>query len=93
MKKVDLTKKYEVFLKEYISKISDEELKYLYLRLHQRLSGDLAQLLEFFEKVPEIDKMLGSTANADELFDTIDILAKMFEKEYDRRSEIRNDKK
>lgn len=79
-------KKPEVYLKEYCQRLSDENLKFLNGRLNQKLGGDLAEVLDYFANVREIDRWLLSATDSDSLFSMIDTIHTSVIKEYERRS-------
>jgi len=78
-------KKPDVYLKEYCQRLSDDNLKFLAGRLNQRLSGDVAEVLDFLCNVREIDRWLGSAQTSGDLFDMIDLVHTSVVREYDRR--------
>lgn len=67
-------KKSDVFLKEYVTHLSDEPLKMLQNRLHFRFTGDLADVLNFLAQNLSMDKYLSGTESADELYEVFDSL-------------------
>jgi hypothetical protein len=77
-------KKPEVYLKEYCQRLSDESLKFLNQRLGQRLSGDLAEVLDFLGNVKEIDRWLSSAQSCDGLYDMLDLVHASVTKECER---------
>ena len=83
-------KKPDVYLKEYCQRLSEENLKFLYGRLNQRLAGDVAEVLDFLCNVREIDRWLASAPTSDDLFDMIDMVHLSVIKEYERRSSNSN---
>ena len=83
-------KKPDVYLKEYCQRLSEENLKFLYGRLNQRLAGDVAEVLDFLCNVREIDRWLASAPTSDDLFDMIDMVHLSVIKEYERRSSSSN---
>ncbi len=80
-------KKVDSLLREYVSKTSDDNLKFLNSRLSQRLQGDLPEALDFLSTTPEVDRWLGSSKNAWELYDNLDVLGYSVEKECERREQ------
>jgi hypothetical protein len=54
-------KKPNIHLKEYCQKLSDDNVKFLYGRLTQRLGGDLAEAVDFLSSFRDLDRMLGSS--------------------------------
>ena len=83
-------KKPDLYLKEYCSRLSEENLKFLAGRLSQRLAGDVAEMLDFCSTVRELDRWLASAQTSDELFDMIDLIAFHVEKEYARFESVPN---
>lgn len=80
-------KKPEVYLKEYCTRLSEDNLKKLYCSLNQRMSGDLAEALTFLGSTKEMDKWFSSAVSAVELYDMIDMVADFVNKEYKKRYE------
>jgi hypothetical protein len=78
-------KKPDVYLKEYCQRLSDENVKFLVGSLTQRLSGDVAEVLNFLGNVRELDRWLASAQTSDDLFDMIDLVQVSAEKEYEKR--------
>jgi hypothetical protein len=69
------TKSVDQQIKEYVKKISEEDLKYLSARLSQRLGGDLGDALVLIQDhYPEINKVLSSAPSCTELYNVIDAL-------------------
>lgn len=64
-------------LKEYVSSLSDDDLKYLDGRLNQRLSGDIAEVLNFLEKTSKVDTIMSKSKSADDLYDLVDAIQKI----------------
>lgn len=79
-------KKPDIYLKEYCQRLSDENLKFLAGRLNQRLTGDIAEVLDFFSSVKEMDRWFSTANSCDELFDMIDLTHSLVAKEHERRS-------
>jgi hypothetical protein len=79
-------KKSDMHLKEYCQRLSDENLKFLVGRLGQRLSGDLAEVLDFMTNVREVDRWLAMAETSIELYDMIDALHASVIKEVEKRS-------
>lgn len=75
-------------LSECVTKLSDEDVKFLHPRLAQRLSGDIAGVLLRVENIADIDQVFASAENADQLYDAIDTLAKEVEKEFRKRPHL-----
>ncbi len=66
----------ESVIKEFLSNNSDDEIRYLGMRLTERLQDDLAEVFNFIGKSSArnvaIDEMFGSTTTANELYDCCD---------------------
>jgi hypothetical protein len=80
-------KKPEVYLKEYCTRLSEDNLKKLYCSLNQRMSGDLADALVFMGTTKEMDKWFSSAGSSTELYDMIDMVGDFVNKEYKKRYE------
>lgn len=78
-------KKPDLYLREYCSSLSDENVRFLATRLGQKMSGDLAEALDFVSRTRELDRWLGSARSSDELYDMIDMIQTASQKEYDKR--------
>ncbi len=78
-------KKPENMVREYVRRMSDEDLKFVNSRLNQRLSSDLAEVLQYFSRANEMDRWLASAKEATELYDMIDMIQSFVEKESSRR--------
>jgi|SRR5262252_5168084 len=79
-------KKVDTLLREYTSKLSDDNLRFLDSRLGQRLSGDLPEALSFLAQTNDMDRWLSSAKGAIEFYDMVDTLAKYVEREYKKRN-------
>lgn len=78
-------KKPDVYLKEYCTRLSDENLNFLHTRLGQKLSGDMAEALDFLSSVKEIDRWLSSADSSGEFFDMVDLILAACEQEHKKR--------
>lgn len=67
-----MNKESKAVIAEYLSSLSEEDFRFLNVRLNDLLFGDLAELLEFLSKDREIDAILAEAATADDLFDLCD---------------------
>jgi len=85
-------KKVETILKEYVGKLSDENLKFLDSRLNQRLSGDLAEALSFLAQTHDMDRWLSTAKGATEFYDMVDTVARNVEREYKKRHRDEDDR-
>lgn len=78
-------KKPETLLKEYVTRLSDENLKFANGRLTQRLAGDLPEVLDFFSKSNDMDRWLSSAKTCDDFYNMLDFAHKVLDKEYTKR--------
>ena len=78
-------KKVDSFLKEYAAKLSEDNLKFLNARLSQRLSGDLAEAVNFLAGTSDMDHWLESAKSSWEFYDMLDSLHNYVEKEAIKR--------
>lgn len=84
-------KKPETVLRDFVTRASDESLKYLHGRLTQRLQGDNADVLDMLtEESEDFARLFGSAKTCWELFDMLDMVQDAVEKEVARRSESQN---
>ena len=65
-------KKFNDVAKEFSKKCDDEDIKFLDVRLAQRIGQDVAEAVEFLQRHHDMDKWLGSATSADEFFDMLD---------------------
>jgi hypothetical protein len=78
-------KKPETILKEYVGRLSEENLRFLIYRLDQRLGADLAEALDLMSSCSDLDKWFGSAKSSDELYDMIDVAQAHVRKEIQRK--------
>jgi hypothetical protein len=76
----------ETIVREYAQRLSNEDLQYLYVRLQQRLGGDLGEACDFMAQDKEMDKLLSSSNGSYDWYDRIDLTTKSVEKEMKKRS-------
>lgn len=79
-------KRPEVVLKEYCQKLSEENLKWIYNRVTQRLGGDIADVMEFVGNNREIDRWFQVAEDYQSLFNLIEEFSAAIQKEYEKRS-------
>lgn len=72
-------------LREYVKKLSDDELKFIHQRLTQRIDADVAEAVDFIQHSPEMDKWLLGADGADDFFDMIDQVDEYVEQEVKKR--------
>lgn len=80
MKKVDFV------VKEYVSKLPFDNLKYLFDRFDERIGPDLSEAIELIAKNPEIDKLLSAAKDCEEFWDAVDLVSSYVVKEFHRRT-------
>lgn len=78
-------RKLDTMLKDYVSKITNDNLKFLSERLNNRLNGDLAEALNFMSNNQELDRWLGAAKTCDDFYDLVDTAQEYVFREYDRR--------
>lgn len=73
-------------VKEYVKKITDEDLRTLTIRFKERVGGDLAEALILIqERYPELNRLLTNTPNSDAVFNVADVIDKYSVEEIKRR--------
>lgn len=79
-------KKNDSFLREYVGRLSDTDLRVLHSYLNQRLQDDLSEAVIFLSQTNEIDRWLASAKSCNDFFDQVDMLGKQVHREQDRRN-------
>lgn len=77
-------------VKEYVQKISNEDLNYIAERLDQPLCGDRADLALFFQKDQDLDKWLYKSKSAEDWFDKLDTIQEFAIIEISKRQTVKN---
>ena len=85
--------KADAVVKEYVSRISNEDLAYLGIRFKQNLCGDMTEIALKLAEDEVIDRWLGASHGADEWFRMIDVIGECVKMEYSRRLEESDRKK
>lgn len=75
-------------LKEYVARLTNEDLDYLYSRTTQLFCGDRAEVVSYLSQYREIDRLLSATNSSDELFDIIDEIGTLVAEENKKRLAI-----
>lgn len=78
----------DVFIKEYVSNLSEDDLVFLFSRLSEKLSGDTAEAINFLDKTNEFSKWFYSAKSSDELYTMLDKVFKVVEKEHNKRLQL-----
>jgi hypothetical protein len=79
-------KRLDNVLREYASRISDEDLKFLNTCLGQRLQGDLSEALNFMSRSPDMDRLLREQASSQMFYDVIEKITEQVDNEVYKRS-------
>ncbi len=79
-------KKIDTVLKEYVTKLPFDNLKYLYDRFDERVGPDLSEAIEFIAKNSDIDKFLGAAKDGEEFWAVVDLVSAAVVKEFARRT-------
>lgn len=78
-------KKIDTVVKEYVNKLSFDNLKYLVERFSNRIGPDLSECIDFISKNSEVDKLLSSAKSGPELWAVVDLVASYVEREFSKR--------
>jgi hypothetical protein len=74
-------------VKEYVKKISEDDLRWLAIRFKERVAGDLCEaLLMIQDRYGDLSRILTNTPSAEAVFDISDIIEKQIQDELKRRS-------
>lgn len=78
---------------EFVSSLSEDDLRFLSTRLIDRLENDLGEALDFMSHFKSIDSILSVTKSADEIFNVLDALTEVSQKECKKRNVQFGDRK
>jgi hypothetical protein len=76
------------FIKEYVSNLNEEDIKFLYSRLSERFLGDTSEAINFLDKNNDFSKWFYSAKSSNDLYDMIDKVFKFVEKEHNKRYQL-----
>ncbi len=82
-------KKDSVIVREYCSRVSDDELSSLVDKLTRPIGGDTSDVSFIFEKDKEIDRWLCQARSADDWFSKVDMIQDASSYEQKRRGNRR----
>ena len=71
---------------EFVSTISDDDLRFVTTRLTDRMIGDLSEAINYISKNRGMDHFLGSSESAMELYDKCDQIRDQAHKECQKRN-------
>lgn len=61
-------------VRNYVRKLSEDDLVFLHHRLRDRFRNDLAEAIHFIEKSSEMDRWFSTSRSAIDLYDMVDIV-------------------
>ena len=76
------------FIKEYVVNLNEEDIKFLYSRLSERLLGDTSEAINFLDKNNDLSKWFYSAKSSNDLYDMVDKVFKFVEKEHNKRFQL-----
>ena len=68
-------------VRNYVRSLGEGDLGWICNRLRDRLGGDVAEVVNFMSKSPQIDRWLSETRTANELYDCVDIVQRYAEQD------------
>ena len=71
---------------EFVTKISDEDLRFVITRLTEQYSGDLPEVCYFFGRQTDVNSMLQASSDVDEFYYKLDAIKDAAIKEAKKRS-------
>ena len=77
--------KVEMVVKEYVKRISNDDLAYLGIRFKQDMCGDKAEIALKLAQDAEVDQWLATSKSADEWFEMVEYIGDCVKIEYNRR--------
>jgi len=93
LKKDEKMKRPETILREYVRRLSDDDVRSLTEQLSQKLQSDRAHAAAILSRDRDVDRWLGSAASADEWFDMMDTVQTFVEQEHSRRAAEKESRK
>ena len=78
-------KKVDTMLKEYVGRLTVDNLKFLSTRLDQRIGGDLAEAIDAMSTSNDLDKWFDSANSCYELYDMVDKAQEYIDRELNKR--------
>lgn len=72
-------------LKEYAAALSDDDLKYLHLRLEHRFHGDLPEAFRMLQRSEQVDLFLAAAGSCEDFMSRVDTVGNHVRAEYHRR--------
>lgn len=79
------TKKNSDVVKEFVKKMSDDDLKFVNSRLTQRLGGDIAEAIELIQNDKNIDAWFSTANNGNDFFDMVEVVHSVVQMEVKKR--------
>lgn len=76
------------FIKDYVVNLNEEDLKFLYSRLSERLLGDISEAINFLDKNNDFSKWFYSAKGSNDVYDMVDKVFKFVEKEHSKRFQL-----
>jgi hypothetical protein len=77
---------------EFVSSLSDEDLRFLNSRLTERLQGDIAEALDFISHFKAMDAICSAATSSDEVYNICDQIAEFLQKECKKKG-IKQDRR
>lgn len=74
-----MEQKMQSVIKEYVASLKDDEARNLQMRLDQRFSRDLEEVLLFIQKNEAMDNVLKSANSSDEFDDMLEAIHKQLD--------------
>ena len=84
--------KFQDTLKEYAKRLSDDDLRWVSIRLAQRIGADVGEAVEYIQKNPDMDKWLQLNNSATEFFDMVDQIDVQLQYELKKRFSLHEQK-
>ena len=78
-------KKLETAIKEYVSRLNFDNLKYLACRLNERMGSDLAEALDEIAKSQDLDRWLSASESHEEFYEIVDAIKDYVNRELDKK--------
>lgn len=72
--------------KEFVKKVNDDDLRFLHVRFSQRIGSDMAEAIQYLQRIPEMDRWLSTASTSQEFLGMVDHVENCIQNEFFRRS-------
>ena len=88
-----VNKKVDMFLRDFVRKMEDNELQRLGMYFKQNLCGDKRRICEVLSSNPEMDRWLANSIDTPDLWDMVGLVGEYVREEYRYRLGLEEDRR